>query len=156
MNNDPSIVLRTYTSTPDDYGRCECAVLRVTAELVDRIRKRAEIALRARDEDPLLYELYFWNNELQYYDDSLISACEEMDDDFVTEFQNQGRALLAGGVDLDSFEPLSTECDQMIVRVVDALDNANAEVAWTAAPKHSDTYVTTEAVTLDELERHLA
>jgi hypothetical protein len=65
--------------------------------------------------------------------------------------REQGFLPLPEGVNLERFEARSTECDQQIIRCRREGEQVAFEVAWTASPKHTDLYVTTQAIPWEEL-----
>jgi hypothetical protein len=151
-----TLVLRTSTSDPMNEYRagCECAVLDVTPELVERARSRAAAALALQKEHPHLYELYFWHGyEPEFYGDALVEACEEADPEFARELEETGYVRLPEGIDLDAHLQEGTECEQMIVRIDPPLKEPPAVgIAWVVIPKHTSLYVTTGAIPLPALE----
>lgn len=159
------IILDTTSSNPDYGGDCDCAVVDLTPALVDRIRRRVELARRVAEEDTDLYELYFWGGEAAFYDHNLVEACEEamaadMDGQKEdknasacarsSELQHSCHALFPG-VDLQAHQPQRTECAQMILRC----GRPQYEVAWTVIPKHTDIYVTTRGLALSAIDAYL-
>ena len=147
------IALRTTSTTPDYYGGCECAVVEVTPSLIEIVRNRIRVAKLAHGLDEALYELYFWGDSPQFFDYNFLEACEDSDPFFSARFSDTGKSQIPAAVDISAFEPARTECDQMIVRVTRGRDgDVQPEIAWTVVPKHTDTYVTTESLSAEELE----
>lgn len=154
------ILLRTNSTNPEYYADCDCAVLDVTPELLAHIAARAEISRQAAEADTDLWELYFWSCGPDFYKCTLIEVCAEAvaemegidASNWEEQFQHAGVFPLPDGVDLDRFEPQWTECDQEIIRVQRVNGRLECEVGWVVIPKHSDIYITTEAVALERLE----
>ena len=124
-NNAPllvAIVLDTHSTDPDFNGDCDYAVVRLTPELVDQVRRRVELARQAGRQDDDLYELYFWGGTAEFYDSGLVDACEkaltaeQAAQDWLAGLEQDGHALVPPAADLATCEPQRTECDQMIVR----------------------------------------
>jgi hypothetical protein len=156
------IVLQTDSTNPEYNADCDCAVVEVTPSLVQLIRRRAALAKQARRQDRDLWELYFWGHTAEFFDYSLVSACEaafgdsKEAKDWSDGFERDGHAVLPPTADLAAVEPHRTECDQMIVRCVPGSRRTDIEVAWLTIPKHTDIYITTRDVTLATLETLVA
>ena len=71
------ILLKTESSDPDFNADCECAVLDVTPELLQRVKARVKIARHAAKADGNLWELYFWGGAPTFHGYDLIEACAE-------------------------------------------------------------------------------
>jgi hypothetical protein len=162
------IVLRTFSTNSDYNADCDCAVIDVTAELLEVVRRRVAVARQALSQDKELWELYFWDGGPDFYDYTLLDACDTADMlasaianeepdpvPWSDQLRANGYLLLPEGVDLSGHEPHRMEIPQMIVRCSPGKDGFEFEVAWTATPKHADLYITTEAVPLPALERFL-
>lgn len=155
-NRDPeTLVLNSSTSTTDYYGGCECAVLEISPHLLDTVRKRIKIAMSAFQDDGSLWELSFASQDVEFYDSDLVATCDEVDVIFMENFEKEGVARLPDSVARTDFEPAPTECDEMVLRIImNSLQDVQTEIAWRVFPKHSDTLITTYAVSLEELQRH--
>ena len=150
------LVLSVYSSHADYDADCRCAVVDVTEELLTTLRRRFDLASQVRQADQGLWVMYFWSHHPAFYGYSLIQACGELaagsSSDWEAEFDSRGMTILPEGVRLEDFSSLTTECDQEIVRHRVGGDGNGFEIAWTASPKHSDIYLTTEAIRLEQLE----
>ena len=71
-----AIVLATHSTDPEVNGECDYAVVQLTPELAERVRRRAELAHQAGQQDESLCELYFWDDMVEYYDGRLLEACQ--------------------------------------------------------------------------------
>lgn len=155
------IIFATGSSNPDYSGDCDYAVVRLTPELVDQVRRRVELARQAGEKDNDLYELYFWGGTADYYDSSLPDSCqdaianEQAAQEWLTGLEQNGHALVPPAADLSGCEPQRTECDQALVRCSPSSQNPEFEIAWTTIPKHSDVYVTTRDLPLAALEGYV-
>ncbi len=159
-----AIVLATESTNPEFNGDCDYAVVRLTPELADRVRRRVELARQAGRQDDSLCELYFWDSTAEFYDDGLVDACQdavaagrgdegdEAARQWVAGLERDGHALLPPAADLAACQPQRTECDQMVVRCSPLSRDPRYEIAWTSSPKHTDVYVTTRDLPLAKLE----
>jgi hypothetical protein len=162
------IVLRTFSTNSDYNTFCDCAVIEVTPQLLDVVRQRVAIARQALLQDKELWELYFWDGGPDFYDSDFLDACDAADvaatataneepDPVVWSDQltANGYLPLPDGAGLQAYEPQRIEIPQMIVRCSPGQNGFEFEVAWIATPKHTDLYITTEAVPLPVLERFI-
>lgn len=156
------ILLETESTNPEFNGECDCAVVAVTRALVRQIRQRVRQARRLGRDDADLSELYFWCGTAQFFDSTLLDACqqavaadtanaERAVRDWLADLDNKGHARLPAGVDLASLMPQPVECSQLILRTHFYGTGPEFELAWTASPKHTDVYVTTRALPLAAL-----
>lgn len=153
------LLLKTTSTNPEYDGDCTCAVLDLTPERVAQITAHVTVARQAAEASDALWELYFWGDGPTFHDQKLIDACDKAardsggvnPGDWERRFQEKGVLTLPDGVDLKRFEAQRIECDQEIVRCQRAGGRLAFEIAWTASPKHTDLYVTTEAIPSDEL-----
>jgi hypothetical protein len=161
-----TVVLGTHSTDPEFNGDCDCAVVRLTPELVGQVRRRLELARQAGRQDGDLYELYFWDCTAEFYGGELLEACQEAAGAGATDAEQAAQAWLAGlerdghalvppTVDLAAFESKRTECDQMIVRCSPSSRNPEHKIVWTASPRHTDVYVITEELPLAALEGYI-
>lgn len=149
------IVLSTSTSDPlgESDADCGCALLEAAPELVELVRRRAQIAEAAYREDSDLYELHFWKgDEVEFYEAALSEAVGQHEPQFETQLTARGYAILPDGIAVECFAAQQTECNQMILRI-SPLPGEQMEVAWVACPKHTGVWITTAALPLAELER---
>lgn len=153
------LLLKTTSTNPEYDGDCRCAVLDLTPERVAQITAHVKVARQAAEASDALWDLYFWGDGPTFHDQKLIDACDEAaggnvgvnPGDWERRLQTKGVLTLPDGVDLERFEAQRTECDQQIVRCQRVGGRLAFDIAWTASPKHTDLYVTTEAIPLDEL-----
>lgn len=154
------VLLTTESTNPDYSANCDCAVLNVTGKLLKRLKKRCRLARRAFEADAQLWELYFWYSEPEFYSCELLEArardatqgqCVQAGD-WTTWLRDAGFGLLPADFDTELFEPQYTECDQEILRCHRNQGRIEIEIAWTVIPKHSGIYITTAAITLEQLQ----
>ena len=160
------IILNTHCTPPECNGDCDYAVLDATADLLKVVRSRVALARQAYRKDHDLLELYFWDYRLDFYDATLLTACEEAvaaatvgNDEAQaaaveawSDTLNNGHAVLPGAVDLTAHTPQRTECAQMILQCSPTRKGPEFEIAWVVIPKHTDAYVTTCGLPLAVLE----
>jgi hypothetical protein len=163
-NMNIRIIFDTSSNNPDFNGDCDYAVVELTPESVDRIRRRVELARQAGRQDSDLWELYFWDCAADYYDGKLADACQEAvaaasgaqgdqaAQEWLSGLERDGYAIMPAAVDLSAHQPQRIECAQMIVRASPSSVNPQYEIAWTAIPKHTDVYVTTRDLPLAAME----
>lgn len=152
------LLLKTTSTNPEYDGDCRCAVLDLTPERQAQIAAHVAVARWAAEASDDLWELYFWGDGPTFHDQELVDACEEAavasesmsPGDWEDRLQKKGFAPLPDEIDLERFEAQPTECDQEIVRCRRAGDKRAFEIAWIASPKHTDLYVTTEAISFEE------
>ena len=150
------ILLNTRSNNPEYNADCDCAVVDLTPSLLHQIRCRVEMARQILSQDSDLYELYFWGGTADFYSYGLVEACEAAGAAaWLTDLEQAGHGALPGAVDLGAHEIQRTECDQMIVRSMPTPEGPAFEVAWVTIPKHTDIYVTTEALTLEDLGKYV-
>jgi hypothetical protein len=161
------IILNAHGFPPEWDHDCDCATLDATPHLLETVRRRMDLARQIRQDDDDLLEVYFWDSSLDYYDASLVEACQEaaspgeMEEGqadsaqmWCDRLEREGYATIPAGVELAARAPQRTECCQMIIRYAGMKnDRPVFTVAWTAIPKHTDIYVTTSNLTLAVLER---
>ncbi len=156
-----TIVLAVTSTNPEFDDKCDYAVVRLTPELVDQVRRRVELARQAGQQDGDLYELYLWGGTAEFYGGDLLEACQaavaadQAVQDWLTRLERDGHALVPPSVDLAACQSQRVECDQMVVRRCPPSSDPRYEIAWTASPKHSDVYVTTRDLPLAALESYL-
>jgi len=162
------IILNAHSSNEHYNGDCDYAIVDLTPALAEQIRRRVALARQAGQQDDDLYELYFWGSTAEFYDHSILDACEEaaaaahVPDpdqaarDWLADFEQREYAVVPEGVDFTAHEAQRTEVDQMVVRCSPSSHRPEFEIAWTASPKHSDVYVTTCELPLTAMEELLA
>jgi hypothetical protein len=157
------IILTTH-SIAEYNGACNYAVLNVTPELLELVRRRVEVARRVYEQDNDFLELCFRDSQPAFYDTSLLDACqavleaEESDSAaeaaraWLDELQTSQSIAIPAGVDLAALAPKRTECHEMLVRLDGPRERPSFDVAWSAIPKHVDATVTTSDLSPSVLE----
>lgn len=153
----PRLVLPTFTSDPlgQEFADCDCAVVEVTAALMQLIRQRTTIARSAVRSDQHLNELTFsLGYEPEFFDRHLLSACSQADPQFQEQLDEIGCVLLPTGVALGEHTAQRTEYQEMLLRV-ERLPRSKFgfEIAWSGIPKHTELTITTGAVPFDQLKQ---
>ena len=87
------ILLETESTNPEFNGECDCAVVAVTRALVRQIRQRVRQARRLGRDDADLCELYFWCGTAQFFDSTLLDACQQA---VAADTANAERAVRTG------------------------------------------------------------
>ena len=157
----PAVVLATDSTSPEFNGDCDYAVVRLTPEVVDMVRRRVELVRQAGGQDDSLYELSFWDGTAEFYDSDLVDTCqaafadETAAQEWLDGLEQEGHALVPAGTDLAALQPQRTECDQMAVQCSPLSRDPHYEIAWSANPKHSDVCVTTHDLPLAALEGYV-
>ena len=162
------LILMSHSSDPNFDGDCDYAVVDLTPALVEQIHSRVALARHAGQQDADLCELSFWGSTAEFFDAKLLEACEEAvaaatpsedadqaAQDWTTELEQNGHAMVPPGVNFGAHEPQRTEVDQLVVRCSMYAQPPRFEIAWTASPKHSDITVTTSELSLAALESYL-
>jgi len=123
MNN--RIVLETSSSNPDYSGDCDYALVELTPELVNQVRRRVELAGQAGQQDNDLYEIYFWGGTAAFFDGDLVDACQaavaggdEAGQEWLNGLERVGHALVPPAADLAACQPQRTECDHYVAKTV--------------------------------------
>jgi hypothetical protein len=141
----PSFLLNTHSTNPDAEVGCRVAYVEMTPKLAKLVLKRIRAFKAAKKADGTLYEMHFWDGSLDYLTDVGASKVPEQAQ---RALEQEGVTTVAAkfrNVDLTEEDFDRTECDVMLVR--------EGGVSWTAIPKHTDIYVSTEEIQLDELKR---
>ena len=71
------LILNAHSSNPDYSGDCDYALVDLTPALAKRIRSRVALARQAGQHDNDLYELCSWGSSAEFYDYTLLEACEK-------------------------------------------------------------------------------
>jgi hypothetical protein len=163
------ILFRAESDNSEYSADCDCAIVDMTPDLWEEVRRRVKLARRVFQADGGLWRLCFWGGTAEFYSYGLVMACEEAvsattegpeeeksaaASAWSAQIDDPGYALLPSGVDLAAHQAESTECDQMIVRCVPHCGQPEFEIAWTAMPKHADFSVTTCDLPLTVLESY--
>lgn len=154
------LLFTTCSSNEHSNGELDYAVVEMTPALLAEIRRRVELARQIQRQEDDLYELSFWGGTGEFYDHRLLEACEEAVEaahpdtvgEWVTDFEQQGYAVLPAGVQLSQHEAQRTECDQIVLCCRPSLPEPTFELFWSASPKHMDITVTTHALSSAKLE----
>ncbi len=149
------LLLKTTSSNPEYTAGCDCAVVELNAGLCTKLTNLIEIVNQAHERCRDVYEVYFWSGyEPTFYDSYLTDALEADEHwaPFMASFEDTGTLILPDSFHLGTFEPKRTECEQLIVRLDRAPGDA-PEISWVVIPKHTELYITTQAVAFSQLQR---
>jgi hypothetical protein len=128
-----AIVLATH-SGPEENGDCDYAVVQLTPELTERVRRRAELAHQAGQQDV---------------------ASNGAARQWLNGLERDGHSIVPAAADLAACEAQRVECQLMVVRCSPLSVVPHCEIAWSAMPKHMDMTVTTGDLPLAALEGYL-
>ena len=144
------LLLKTSCSNEYEPTAAYCTV-GVGLGLIDMILARKALFEKLKKKDVGAYEIYFWNNDPDWWDDSsgqfIDEELEKLPDvlspetDATTKdifWDNRAVFLPFGGLALVNGEQSRVECCQMIV-------SADG-VHWTCIPKHGSHYVVTNSI----------
>jgi len=70
------IVLMTHSSDSEFDGDCAYALVDATPALLEQIAGRVRLAEQTCQQDDDLHELSFWGSTAEFYDHTLLDACE--------------------------------------------------------------------------------
>ncbi|MBI2060667.1 MAG: hypothetical protein HYT87_12930 [Nitrospirae bacterium] len=147
----PTIVLRT-TSTDEHFnGDCDYGAVEMATPLVTLCLRRIGRLRKAKKGDPDLFEMYYWDQSVVFFswsDDLIEREDTEFEDEVDRVLADQGVYVSRTRIQIPEQHIQRVECVQMVVR-----DDA---VAWTAIPKHSDVYVTTHEISVQQLREMAA
>ena len=155
-----AIVLATHSTDAEFSGECDYAVVQLTPELAERVRRRAALAHQAGQQDESLCELYFWDDMVEYYDAGLLEACQkaiasdEAARQWLNGLEQDGYAIVPAAA-LAACETQRVECQQMVLHCSPLSPTPHYEIAWSAMPKHMEMTVTTGDLPLDALEAYV-
>jgi hypothetical protein len=133
-------------------GGCDYAIVDLTPQLAERIRRRVTLASEAGQQDNDLYELYFWGGSAEFFDHDVLDGCQNAvaaaggpdpylaARDWLADFEGREYAVVPAGVDLNAYEAQRTECDLMIIQVSRSSPRTEFSIIWTASPKHADSH----------------
>ena len=142
------------TASPDD---CHCAAVDLTAELLEKCRRRIELAKSAYAQDPALAKLCFQDpGGPEFYGDDLPAACGKVSDEFHHDYFNRGTAVMPEDAALNCLEEGRVACLAMVLWRYEYPDSVGFEIGWTAIPEDTNLRIATEAVTLEYLTEMLS
>jgi hypothetical protein len=144
------------TTSPMADGACDCdfAILELTRGVLDEIGRRVRAAKAACAECSDLWEASFWHFPCPSYFASSDCEAAAPDDDWQTNVERNGWAILPAAFDLGDAMPQRTELDQIIVRMDHGPERVQVrpEIAWCATPKHTGLTISTKAVRFADLQ----
>jgi hypothetical protein len=164
-----NVIFSTHSSDEHYNSDCDYAVVDLTPALADQIRRQAELAKQAHQQDEDLHQMSFWSGAARYFDHTILDACQDAiartatdpnpdqgAREWLTRLEQCGYAVIPGGVDLDTREARHTECGLLLISCNTNAAQPGCEIAWTAVPKHTDISITTSELAVDTLLRLLA
>jgi hypothetical protein len=130
-----NILMRGFSTDEHYNADIEFVFVQVTKELAELILKRRKSFLAMEAEDKKLCEIYFFDHHATYLSYGAVPD----------EFQDETLKPLSWSPEEDSSE--NVEVAQMV------LDCDG--VRWTAVPKHSDIYITSETIPFTDIAKAL-
>jgi len=142
-------LLPTTCDNPEYNADCDYAVVEITADDLARFERRAAILRAAGGQDDRLYEMYFWGCSADFY------SLADMEEAFaVAGIPDIGEGVrLPDKIALGPYTPHRVECGQEIFRRDACADWV--EIGWVVIPKHTDLYVTTRPLVLENLREEI-
>ena len=128
----------TSSSNPDYNGDIDYAAIEVGVDAAKQILARYAVFTAARAMDRDLYDMYYWDGGPDWFghvDDATEAWFAKHED---VEPPAGEILTMDDGVTFDGLEFQRVECVQMII--------CEDGVRWTAIPKHTSLYVTTETI----------
>jgi hypothetical protein len=149
------VILKVWSSNPDNNGSCDFAVVEITPETAGLALRRIAVLREQKALDPAVYETYYWGSEAEFFSpwmdlrtqtDEVKAACLKLEEE-LESLQIDRREMVAasGNFSVPQSQIARVECAQMVVR--------EEGIAFTAIPKHTDFYVTTAEIPKRALEQ---
>ncbi len=160
------IILNVHSSDAHFNGNCDYAIVELTPARAELVRSRVALARQVRQQDSDLYELCFFGSPAEFFDHSILDACQnaaasgpdpdQAARDWLTAFEQTEYAVVPAGVDFIAHEAQRTESDHVVLRVSGSSRRPEFVIAWTASPKNSDIDVSTADFPFTTMEELLA
>lgn len=154
----PKIVMKSGCSDEHYDGDCEVVVINVTPELIEKLKRRAKIALDAFAADREVRSVDWWDYTANWHDNGGMYGDDSPFTDAETDSLYEGDFLVLtdGREQLFNDDNVSrTECERLVLHVCDTCHGPQIEVEWRAYPKHCDCIISTPCVGIDDLEATL-
>lgn len=149
------VVLKVWSSNPDNNGGCDFAVVETTPELANQALRRIGILREQKAVDPALDETYYWDSVADFFspwtgpvagpragEAASLKLEEELD---LLQIDKHEVTIPVSELHVPKNLIARVECAQMVVR--------ETGIAFTAIPKHTDFHVTTAEILKEVLER---
>ena len=143
---------------PRFNGDCDYAVVRLTPELVDLVRRRVELARQAVARTTTFTS----STSGAVRRSSTAATCwtparkpwqtDQAAQDWLAGLEQNGHALVPPAADLAACQPQRVGVRPDGRPGSPSSSDPEYEIAWTASPKHTDVYVTTRDLPLAALE----
>jgi hypothetical protein len=149
------IILKVWSSNPDNNGGCDFAVVEITPELAKLALRRIAVLREQKALDPAVYETYYWDSAAEFFSpwvdlgtqtDEIKAACLKLEEELESlQIDRREMVSVAHGFSVPQSQIPRVECAQMVVH--------EEGIAFTAIPKHNDFYVTTAEISKGVLEQ---
>lgn len=152
------IVLKVWSSNPDNNGGCDFAVLEITPELANLALRRIGILREQKALDPALDETYYWDSAADFFNPwagpaagtrEREAACLKLDEQLdLLQIDKNEVVTASAKFSVPQSQIARVECAQMVVR--------ESGIAFTAIPKHTDFHITTAEIPREVLTQSVS
>jgi hypothetical protein len=149
------VILKVWSSNPDNNGGCDFAVVEITAELAKLALRRIAALCEQKALDPAVYETYYWDSAAEFFSpwtdlanqtEEIKAACLKLEEELDSlQVYRHEMVTAAHGSSVPQSQIARVECAQMVVR--------EEGIAFTAIPKYNEFYVTTAEIPKGVLEQ---
>jgi hypothetical protein len=148
------IVLKVWSSKPENNGGCDFAVVELTPELAKLALQRISVLCDQKALDPAAYETYYWGSEAEFFSpwaglttqtDEIKAACLELEEELENlQIDRREVVSMVDDFSVPQSQIARVECAQMVVR--------EEGIAFTAIPKHTDIHLVTAEISKHVLD----
>ena len=152
------VILKVWSSNPDNNGGCDFAVIEITPEFARLALRRIAVLREQKGLDHAVDETYYWDSAADFFSSWLHpaggtpeseAACLKLEEELnLLQIDKNEVATASGDFSVPQGQIARVECAEMVVR--------ESGIAFTAIPKHTDFHVTTAEVPIEVLEQSLA
>ncbi len=151
------VILKVWSSNPNNNGGCDFAVLDMTPELANQALRRVGILREQKAADPALDETHYWDSAADFFSAWLPAAstpeseatCLKLEEELdLLQIDRHEVVTASGNLTIPESQIARVECAQMVVR--------ETGIAFTAIPKHTDFHVTTAGIPREALTQSVS
>lgn len=152
------VVLKVWSSNPDHHGGCDFGLVEITPDLAKLALRRIEVLREQKALDSAVDETYYWDSAANFFSPwagpaagttESEAACLKLEEELdLLEIDRHEVVTASGDFSVPQSHIARVECVQMVVR--------EEGIAFTAIPRHSDSYVTTAEISQYALEQATA